>query len=55
VADARKETRSRSIESGASSDAAARCEVIMLDLLYIAVVIVFFVLMWAFTKAVERL
>jgi hypothetical protein len=27
----------------------------MLDLFYIAVVIVFFVLMWGFTKAAERL
>jgi len=27
----------------------------MLDLFYIAVVIVFFVLMWGFTKASERL
>jgi hypothetical protein len=27
----------------------------MLDLFYIAVVVVFFVLMWGFTKAAERL
>jgi len=30
-------------------------EVIMLDLFYVAVVIVFFVLMWSFTKAADRL
>ena len=28
---------------------------IMLDLFYVAVVIVFFVLLWSFTKASERL
>jgi len=27
----------------------------MLDLFYVAILIVFFVLMWGFTKAVERL
>lgn len=32
-----------------------RIEVTMLDLLYIAIAIVFFVVLWGFTKASERL
>jgi hypothetical protein len=32
-----------------------RARLIMLDVFYVGVVIVFFALMWGFTKAVERL
>jgi hypothetical protein len=54
VADAGETTRARSVESRTSRHAAA-CEVNMLDFLYIVVVLVFFALMWGFTRASERL
>jgi hypothetical protein len=54
VADAGEKTRARSFESRTSRHAVA-CEVNMLDFIYIVVVIVFFALMWGFTRAAERL
>jgi hypothetical protein len=40
---------------GAVSKHLVHQEVTMLDIFYIAIVIAFFILLWAFTKAAERL
>ncbi len=55
VANARNQACARSLEGRASRHVAADCEVTVLDLFFIAIVIVFFALMWGFTKAAERL
>jgi hypothetical protein len=41
--------------AGMQAHASMQPEVIMLDLFYVAMVIAFFVLLWGFTKAADRL